>query len=255
MKIFHIRLILAGILMAVGLAGCSGGRGGQTSDASLTLRTYSVPQGNAAAVSSILNSVLSLYASKQEVGKTWAPGPNQILVLAPAGMQDSIASSITQIAAQDPSTTSAKALQLNTWLVDVYSGQGTLDPRLKPIQSALQDFESNVGPAHFVQSQYFSAVSDVGTEAHISPQPPYGFTYTITNGRGGLGLRFFLSGPQSVSGQVTTQLGRSLVLGLMSGWQAIRPRRVNARIGVANSEQAEPSYRLLVIRVEPASQG
>lgn len=255
MKIIRISLILAGILMAVGLDGCSAGSGGQTSDASLTLRTYGVPQGNAKSVSSTLNSVLDMYDSKQATGKTWATGPNQVLVLAPAGMQDSIANSITQIAEQDQSATPTKTLQLNAWLVDVYSGQGSLDPSLKVIQPALKDFESNVGPVHFAQSQYFTAVSDVGTEAHISPQPPYSFTYTITNSRGGLGLRFFLAGPQSVSGQVSTQLGRSLVLGLMSGWQASRPQHADIRTGAGGGQQAEPSYRLLVIRVVPASQG
>lgn len=157
MNIFRKSLILLIYMtLAAGLAGCSADSHDPMADAALTLRTYTVPQGDARALSTALNHVLGLDNYKRDIGRTYWSGPGQVLVLAPARLQDSIANSIKEMVGQNKSAANARPLRLNVWIVDVYQGAGALDPNLKTIQPALQSFEEDSGPAHFAQKHYFS---------------------------------------------------------------------------------------------------
>ena len=69
--------------LALGLCACGAYQETSSSDSSLTLKTYTVPQGQAKELSVTLDRVLSMGNDKHQIGKAWFSGSNQILVLAP----------------------------------------------------------------------------------------------------------------------------------------------------------------------------
>lgn len=252
--------------LALGLSGCGAKGSAERNDSSLTLRTYTVPQGRAEDLSGTLNQVLGLGNYKHGVGRAWVAGPQQILVLAPTDMQGSIAASLKQILANDSDTAKSPPLRLNAWIVDAYPGHGPADPSLKTIQPALENFAEDMGPAHFVAAHYFTAVSDVGAQTDMRPLARYELIYTLTRSEGGLILKFGYSQPasanngwvNSLKGQVTAQVGQSLVLGLVSdrptndssvAHEGGREVNANAKSNVGSV------HRLLVVRIAPANQG
>ncbi|HVC29315.1 MAG TPA: hypothetical protein VNF48_07150 [Gammaproteobacteria bacterium] len=250
MKHSVTRLIfLTLFLLPLGLAGCGAQGSNETNNSSLIMRTYTVPEGRAVDLSQTLNQVLGLDNYKHDVGRAWAAGPQQLLVLAPAGMQDSIATSLQQILAKSSDTAKMPLLRLNAWIVDVYPGRGPTDPSLKSIQPALEAFSQDMGPAHFVQAHYFTAVSDVGSHTLLMPLNLYHLSYTLARSNGGLIFNFQYGQPANdkggyvqLNGQVTVQLAQNLVLGLISD----RPAE-HSGIGLV--------HRLLVVRIAPANQG
>jgi hypothetical protein len=252
-------ILLTCMAMVGGLISCSGDTPGRPPDSSLTLRTYTVPQGDAEALSTALNHVLGLDNYQHDIGRTYWSGPGQVLVLAPARLQDSIASSIKEMVGQNNAATSARPLRLNAWIVDVYQGTGVLDPNLKAIQPALQAFEEDSGPAHFTQKHYFTAVSDAGADTTMSPLPYYDLEYSITENGDRLMLKFdyrhhFVGLPvEMLSGQVTTRLGQTLVLGLLAGPSAGGPGNPNLSRAADDAPQAGLRYKLLVMRIVPAT--
>lgn len=255
-------IALASIALTAGLTGCDARGPEHTSDASLTLRTYTVPQGDAERLSGALNHVLGLDNYRHDIGRTYSPGPGKVLVLAPARLQDSIARSIRDMAARSGSAAGARPLRLDVWIVDVYRGAGALDPDLKAIQPALQSFEEDSGAAHFAQKHYFTAVSDSGAETMMSPQPYYLLDYSITDDSGRLVLKFsyhqrHLAGQpaEMLSGQVTTRLGQTLVLGLLAGPSAQHAEGSKMSHAADDAPQPGLRYELLVMRIVPAAQG
>jgi hypothetical protein len=262
-NIFRKLLILfISVLLAAVLTSCSAASPNRSSDASLTLRTYTVPNGDAEALSSALNHVLGLDNYQHDIGRTYWSGPGQVLVLAPAPLQNSIADSLKEMVGRNSSATSAGPLRLNAWIVDVYQGMGALDPNLKAIQPALQSFEEDAGPAHFTQRHYFSEVSDPGAETAMSPLPYYFLNYSISGDRDRLMLKFdyrhrFIGpgqgGVEMLSGQVTTQLRQTLVLGVLAGPSAGDGGNSKMKHAAADAEPAGLRYKLLVIRIVPAT--
>jgi len=242
-------IILILFPLTLGLSGCGAQGSNETNDSSLIMRTYTVPEGRAEDLRMALNQVLGLDNYKHDVGRAAIAGPQQILVLAPAGMQDSIATSLQQILAKSSDTAKMPLLRLNAWIVDAYPGHGPADPFLKSIQPALEAFSQDMGPAHFVQAHYFTAVSDVGPHTLLMPLNGYHLSYTLAKSNGDLVFNFQYGQPANdkggdvkLNGQVTVQLGQNLVLGLISERPAER-----SGIGLVR--------RLLVIRIAPANQG
>lgn len=251
MKHSVTRLIfLVLFLLPLGLAGCGAQGSNETNNSSLIMRTYAVPEGRAEDLSQTLNHLLRMNNTKQYVGTAYAASPTQVLVLAPADMQDSIAASLKQVFAKSSDTAKMPVLRLNAWVVDAFPGPGPADPSLKSIQSALEIFAENMGPAHFVQAHYLTAVSDVGAHTLISPLSRHHLAYWLGRSEGGLILNFAYGQPANdkkggyveLNGQVTVQLGQNLVLGLISD----RPAE-HAGVGLI--------HRLLVVRITPANQG
>ncbi|MGH8279646.1 MAG: hypothetical protein ACRETQ_08815 [Gammaproteobacteria bacterium] len=251
MKHSVTRLIfLALLLLPLGLAGCGAQGNNETNHSSLIMRAYSVPEGRAEDLSQTLNHLLRMNNTKQYVGTAWAASSQQVLVLAPAGMQDSIATSLKQVLAKSPDTAKMPPLRLNAWIVDAYPGPGPADPALKSIQPALAAFSEDMGPAHFVLAHYLTAVSDVGSRTDLLPLPDYTLTYTIGRSESSLSLNFqyhqivhdkYGMSPVGLNGQVTVKLGQNLVLGLISDRPAEHPA-----VGLVQ--------KLLVIRIEPVNQ-
>jgi hypothetical protein len=258
-KYRKLLISLTCVALATTLSSCSADSPNPTSDASLTLRTYTVPQGDAQALSSALNHVLGLDNYNHDIGRTYWSGPGQVLVLAPARLQDSIANSIKEMVGQNKLAADARPLRLNFWVVDVYQGVGGVDPNLKTIQPALQSFEEDSGPAHFTQKHYFTAVSDSGADTTMSPLPYYDLQYSITENKDRLMLKFdyrhhFIGQPvEMLSGQVTTRLGQTLVLGLLAGSSAGGQGNAKLNRAADDAQQAGLRYKLLVMRVVPAT--
>jgi hypothetical protein len=260
-KFRKLLIFFASMAAAAMLTGCSAESPSHKSDASLKLRTYAVPDGDAKAVSIALNQVLGLDHDQHGIGRTYWSGPAQVLVLAPARLQDSIADSIKQITSQNQFVTGDRPLRLNVWIVDVYQGAGALDPNLKTIQSALQSFEEDSAPAHFAQRHYFTEVSDTGADTVMSPLPSYRLDYSITEKRDRLMLKFHYGhhiiqqGAEVLSGEVATRLGQTLVLGLLATPPAGAGGSSKVNHAAQDARQPGLRYKLLVIRIVPATQG
>lgn len=255
------------LVFAVGLSACGARESKTKKAASLTLQTYTVPNGHARELSKTLNNVLGTGNDKNQIGRTWFSGTGKIVVLAPKRMQDSIAASIKEIAGTSATTAKPTGpIRLNAWIVDAYPGSGRSDPSLQSIEPALESFSKAMGPAHFTQAHYLTAVSDIGTHTVITPLPGRMFSYGINRSDGGLVLRFnylnnYRQRSVGLQGQVTVQLGQILVLGLISdrpsetstGDQATGKNAVAMETDDAQS--AETIHRLLVVRITPADQG
>ncbi|MGH8271356.1 MAG: hypothetical protein ACRESG_03400 [Gammaproteobacteria bacterium] len=266
------------LALALGLTACGAGENSTSSKASLTLRTYTVPEGRAQDLRRTLNQVLGMGDDKNQIGRTWNTGSGQILVLAPERMQASIAASIKQIIGKNSAATKpSQPLRLNAWVVDAYPGTGSSDPSLKTIQPALEAFSKATGPAHFVQVHYLMAVSDIGVQTKLQPLPRGGFFYQVNRDDGSLVLGFDYSGSYTsvfgngtsatgstgLQGQVTVQLGQTLVLGLISDrpieqsgahHQASKAASSAGAAGKDDAQSAGVVHRLLVVRITPATQ-
>jgi hypothetical protein len=247
LPILLILLIFTGL--AVVLSSCGAKGGSDANNDTLTMHSYTVPDSRAEALSETLNQLLRMDNGKQDVGRAWVAAPGQILVMAPADMQESIADSIKDIVSRQDTSNQVQTLRLNAWIVDTYPGQGPQDPSLKSIQPALEAFAADLGPQHFMQAHYFTAVSDAGSQVDLLPLVEYRLSYAISKTDNGLLLKFEYSQPpldqsqgrrpDSLQGQITTQLGQNLVLGLVAD------RSKDLHTG--------PIRELLVIRIVPAN--
>lgn len=245
------------LALTLGLTACGARENSTSSNASLTLRTYTVPDGRAKSLSDTLNRVLGIDNNKNKVGRAWNAGSGQVLVLAPERMQASIAASIKQIVGKTATAKPSQPVRLNAWIVDAYPGKGSSNPSLKTIQSALEEFSKAMGPAHFVQTHYLTAVSDIGAQTVLMPLPGHLLSYKVNRSGGALVLRFnyrndYHNRPVGLQAQVAVQLGQTLVLGLISD----RPiEQSGARQSTAKAaSSAGAVHRLLVVRITPVDQ-
>ncbi|MGH8399718.1 MAG: hypothetical protein ACRESU_01345 [Gammaproteobacteria bacterium] len=224
------------------LAGCGAKGSIESDDAALTLKTYTVPASRAEDLSDTLNHVLRMNDDKNDIGRAWVAGPGQILVLAPARMQDSIANSIKEVVGHEGTAAKPEPLRLEAWVVDTYPGKGPNDPTLKTIQPALDAFAADMGPSHFVAGHYLTSVSDAGVLAEISPIGSEALDYRVTPTEARVVLEFrYRDSGAHLNGKVTSNLGQTLVLGLASD--------------VSDGKNARSVRRLLVVRIVPANQG
>lgn len=254
MRKLLILLALFPLILWLTACGANGSNG--TNSSSLTLRTYSVPESRAEDLSQSLNHVLRMGEGKTDVGRAWVAGPGQLLVLAPAQMQHSVALSLAQIVASDKNATKSQPLRLNAWVVDAYPGNGPVDPSLKAIQPALDEFATNMGPAYFRQAHYLTAVSDIGANTDLMPFPHAALDYSIISGDNGLTLNFDYHQPASnltngnfvrLQGRVTLAMGQTTVLGLVSD-------RPTDRATSGTRTNTGLVRTLLVVRITPANQ-
>lgn len=212
---FLIIVSICGLVL--GLSACGASQNTSNNTASLTLKTYAVPQGRAKELSVTLDRVLSMGNDKNPIGRAWFSGSNQILVLAPTHMQKSIASSIKEIVGNGSSpANSPQPIHLDAWIVDAYPGNGPEGPALKAIQPALATFSRAMGPSHYVLVHYLTAVSDVGSRASVGPERGQVLFYTVNRNGGSLVLKFGYGPGLGLKGQVAIKLGQTLVLGLLS---------------------------------------
>lgn len=244
MKKSIILLILLGLAaLSIGLTGCGAKGNGDSDDAALTMRAYTVPVSQTEAIAKTLRGLLATgKGNTAYLGDASVTSPGQIVVLAPGNMQDSIANSVKAIVSNAGTAEKPQPLRLNAWVVNTYPGKGPDDPQLKTIQPALDAFAADMGPSHFAEAHYLTAVSDAGAPAGISPMGSEALNYRITPTEGGVVLAFhYRYNGAHLDGQVTTKLSQNLVLGLASD--------------VPDGANAHPVRRLLVVRIVPANQG
>ncbi|HKU17650.1 MAG TPA: hypothetical protein VJP80_00055 [Candidatus Saccharimonadales bacterium] len=249
-------MVLTLLPLFIGLTACGANGNTGTDSSSLTLRTYTVPVSRAEDLSQTLNHLLRMDNGKRDVGSAWVAGPGQLLVLAPNQLQTSIADSLKQIVAHGQSAAASQPLRLNAWIVDAYPGNGPVDPSLKAIQPALAAFVEDIGPAHFVQAHYLTAVSDVGAHTDLIPFPHGELSYSIVSSEGGLTLNFDYHQLASnvvngsfvrLQGRVTLAMGQTTVLGLVSD-------RPIDHAASSTHTNAGLIHTLLVVRITPANQ-
>lgn len=253
--LFKLLMFLALFPLMLWLTACGANGSTGTNASSLTLRAYTVPASRAEDLSQTLNHLLRMGDGKTDVGRAWVAGPGQLLVLAPAQMQSSIADSLKQIVTSDQNVATPQPLRLNAWVVDAYPGTGPADPSLKAIQPALAAFVEDMGPAHFMRAHYLTAVSDVGAHIDLMPFPHGELSYSILSSEDGLVLNFdyhqLWSGVNGsfvmLQGRVTVPMGQTTVLGLVSD-------RPTNHAGSDTSPSVDLIHRLLVVRITPANQ-
>lgn len=254
---FLIILSICGI--ALGLSACGAHQDTRSRGGSLTLKTYTVPQGGAKQLSVTLDRVLSMGKDKNPIGRAWFSGSNQILVLAPSHMQASIAASIKEMTGNAPSADhSPEPIHLDAWIVDAYPGKGPQDPSLKSIQSALTTFSNAMGPSHYVLVHYLTAVSDIGSRTTVGPRHGTALFYEVNRNSGTLVMQFRYKTGIGLSGQVAIKLGQTLVLGLISEHKkgsAHVSGGANAGGKASDTDGAATVHRLLVVRLTRADQG
>lgn len=266
-----------GIIVLIATLSACGNSGSKTDrSASLTLRTYTVPDGQARDLSTTLSHVLGFSSDKNPVGRSWWAGSDQVLVLAPKHLQDSIAASLKEMASKNGSSAKPSGpVRLNAWVVVAYPGKGPADPSLKAIQRALNTFSDEMGPTHFVLGQYLTAVSDIGAHTVLNPSPTRNFRYVVKPASGGLSLNFSYShhpvsvrlpngvsvnGEVGLQGQVTLPFKQTVILGLISDQTAgsdssATDQPIPATAGRATGSAAGMAsviHRLLVVRLTPA---
>lgn len=253
---FLIILSICGL--ALGLSACGASKDASTSGASLTLKTYTVPQGRAKELSVTLDHVLGMGNDKHQIGRAWFSGSNQILVLAPNHMQGSIASSIKAMSGNAPSSgNSSEPIHLDAWVVDAYPGKSLQEPSLKSIQPALTAFSKAMGPSHYVLVHYLTAVSDIGSHASVGPKRGDALFYSVKRNGGSLVMNFRYNPGIGLSGQVAIKLGQTLVLGLISehkAGSAPDAHGAHAEENHSGRNTAATIHRLLVVRLTRADQ-
>lgn len=257
-SIYKFLMILSICGLALGLSACGASQDAGNRDASLTLKTYTVPQGHAKELSVTLDRVLSMENDKHQIGKAWFSGSNQILVLAPNRMQASIASSIKEMTGNASSSgNSPQPIHLDAWIVDAYPGIGQEGPALKAIRPALETFSKAMGPSHYVLVHYLTAVSDVGSRASVGPRRGQVLFYTVNGNSGSLVMKFSYGPGLGLKGQVAVKLGQTLVLGLISEHkEGAEPDSSGTHAAKETSQDdgAAIVHRLLVVRLTRADQ-
>jgi hypothetical protein len=166
--------ILGGALLAVVLAGCHAPTSSEGTAPNFQLKLYRVPVEQSKAVSESLKKVLEssgyLVGMKTQTEMSVTqPFPGAILVLAPAALQPSIGSAIGELSkvpvAKSPPKIQAAApksaqLRVRFWMVQAKSGAGGDTESLHPLEPALKQVRSSLGPSHFVQEDVASALVD-----------------------------------------------------------------------------------------------
>jgi hypothetical protein len=120
-------------------------------DNPMVMRVYDVPPERAQDIRSALSSALSTGNDKTaSLGRVTLSGTNQVLVLAPAITQSTIADAVKKLGGDGAVPNVAGAtVQLEVWMVNAVSGTGKYDAQLMPIEAALKAARVNLGGVDF----------------------------------------------------------------------------------------------------------
>jgi len=150
------RLIAATALLA--LAACHAPDHAQPkqSAASMELKIYAVSPAQTFHLAGALGNALG--------GKVTvtSPAPGKLLVYAAPEMQASIGKAIAALGQSSATPSPATQVELHLWVVDGEAGDGTDDPALKPLASALDGVRQSMGPLHFSLDQAVSGRTSAG---------------------------------------------------------------------------------------------
>jgi hypothetical protein len=161
------------------------------------------------------------------LGRVTLSGTNQVLVLAPAITQATIADAVKKLGGGSAIPNIAGAtVQLEVWMVNAVTGDGTAadDPQLAPIQKALQAVRANLGEVSFKvhDTLMLAAMPNGGrasarsarqnaVEAHLRPIAQ-GVQVEIVIGGGG---------PEHLESTASLKFGEVIVLAQLTGAEGL----------------------------------
>jgi hypothetical protein len=147
------------------LAACdrqAGSAGVAAASPPMSLRVYTVPAERAEAISDALGSAIG--ASGGHV--SLAP-PDRLIVVAPPLLQTSVAENLGELMnAAPPAAADPGPVRIVAWVVDV-SDTATVDPRLQPLQSALEAIREALAAPGFTLYAQVALTGSMGD--HVSP--------------------------------------------------------------------------------------
>lgn len=158
------RHALAAVLVAAVLCGCRGGA--DSAEPSLEMRVYDVPAAQTQSLERTLNNVFA--DAKGATGRVSSPAPGRLVVLAPAGLHDSIEASLRTLAKEQAppggsaGETADQSMRLSFWTVDAVPVDGPDDSSLAPLAPALDEARKQLGIVHFELRDHVSGVSGFG---------------------------------------------------------------------------------------------
>jgi hypothetical protein len=193
-------------------------------DNPMVMRVYDVPPERAQDIRMALSAALSTGNEKTaSLGRVTLSGTNQVLVLAPAITQATIADAVKKLGGGSAIPNIAGAtVQLEVWMVNAVTGHGAAadDPKLAPIQNALQAARVNLGEVSFKahDTLILAAMPNGGrasassglrntVEAHLRP---------IDQGVQ-VEIRIAGAGPEQLESTASLKFGEVIVLAQLTG--------------------------------------
>jgi len=234
--------ILAGMLLALGLAACQHPAPPSQAKAAppMQLKLYSVPPQKSQMLLKALREVVP--------GRIHEAFPGKLLVAAPADEQASIGAAIETLAKTPVPNVEHAQFRVHFWVVDMLPGSGADTPALKPLAATLDALRKQLGPAHFELADTASATTLQGHLANrMDTANRHLFEFWIPSTSAGhvqLALQYIDRSPDGFRGLKTSAsmpLGDYVVLA-----QAAAPRTL------PDHRKAPPQggMRLLVVRVD-----
>lgn len=166
---------LIAAVLTLGLAACHAPDRATANNrtAQMQLKLYHVPAQQSAAIERTLHSALAgnnlgnIVKDRDNSMRVTEPFPGAVLVLAPAQMQDSIASAIKELAKASPKTAANVPIRVHFWVVQAKAGDGADAPALRPLEPTLKQLRASLGPSHFVLNEAVSAIANATD--HFNP--------------------------------------------------------------------------------------
>ncbi len=123
-----------------------------------TLRVYTVPADRAQEIYNALRGALG------KNGSVSLALPDQLIVVAPQTLQTSVAENLGDLMKAAPPAADPGPVRLQVWVVDV-ADTATVDPRLKPVETALNALRESLVAPGFVLFAQSAITGDVGERA------------------------------------------------------------------------------------------
>jgi len=227
------------------------------------MRVYQVPPEDTDAIVKTLFNVLG--TGDKGTGRASSPAPGQIVVLAPANLQDSIAQTLKSI--KPAAKTKAEAAPAQQMRLDSLAGVGQDDPSLKELTPAFAELRKQLGDVHFVALNHISGVSSPGQTVERSYPTNFAangnpainqLTYELNSKPEGLMLRITF-GEQIPYTTGSGELGATRYISTGgTTTTTVRPGQIlvlaqnSVPVGVAkdNTPPASRSVHLALIRVD-----
>lgn len=242
--------ILAGVLMALGLAACQHPASPSQAETAppMQLKLYSVPPQKSQALLMALRGTI-MHGN----GRAEAPFPGKLLVAAPADEQASIGAALETLSKTPVPNVEHAQFRVHFWVVDMLPGSGADASALKPLAPTLDTLRKHLGPAHFELADSASATTLEGRKTNrMDTANRHLFEFRIPSAGAGhvqLALQYIDRSPDGFRGLKTSAsmpLGDYVVLA-----QAAAPKVLPGH------RKAPPpgAMRLLVVRVDKLASG
>jgi hypothetical protein len=189
----------------------------------MLLRVHAVPPARLDDIRIALANSLSMGEGQVPLGRVSTTGhPGQLLVLAPAAVQDDIAAAIPLLGEGAAPAAVPASVALDLWSIDAVPGTGADDPGLAPLAAALDAARTTLGAVRFERRDAVSIVargdgSAFSAEASPRPQdaargmPGFRVRGQLQGVDGGVTARLSLGSPD-VDTTVDLRFGEVLVL-------------------------------------------